>query len=825
MCKVGVVRSACLVLVLALAGWSGCSEKKTPETVSGPQAEQGKVASGAPEAEGKKPEATAPTEEGEKPEEAGSAAAQKTGGEEAKAPDAKTPAEKTVEKIYEEAEDQELGAASPTGGPANQASPADVPTEPSKKPALEDTGVRAKMMAVDRSVVGMIGSPLEDGGGAFGDSHGGGAYMMKDGSAFGSGSLEVTGSGLSAYLDEGDGIAAGPGGGPIGAPGTIAGIPPTPTPGAEQYGGPVENEFKDVSAEPMSTFSIDVDTASYSNVRRFIQSGSLPPADAVRIEELVNYFDYEYPQPTGEDPFAIVTEVSQCPWNEKSRLVLVGLQGKRPPAGELPPSNLVFLLDVSGSMSSSDKLPLVQAGYRLMVQQLRKEDRVAIVTYAGAAGLVLDSTPGDRKEEILAAIDRLSAGGSTAGAEGIMLAYRVARDNFIAKGNNRVILATDGDFNVGISSNEELEKLIEDKRKEGIFLSVLGFGTGNLKDQRMEQLADKGNGNYAYVDGLLEAKKVFMTQLTGTLFTIAKDVKIQIEFNPLKVAKYRLVGYENRMLAREDFLDDKKDAGELGAGHRVTALYEVVPAEEKPKAAEETRYTETKVKESAATSGELMLVKLRYKHPDLDKSIGMEQPALDQNTPLDQTSANFRFAAAVAEFGMLLKDSKFKGSTTFDTVLELARKAKGEDPFGYRAEFIQLVENAQLQVASRPAVVLSDNAHDLLPHNSKINLGEVRALVGGTIDKNALNKYLRARQSAFLKCFVTVGRKNPGLGGRLELKVEINLAGRAAAKVVSDNTGDPAFGICIVGKMGEWSFPKPDGKPVEFRFPLVARRL
>jgi Ca-activated chloride channel family protein len=755
------------MLLSAMILGGGCAEKKAPEPGPGAQQAEGEKGSEAkgPTEQGKKPEGAGAAAEEEKPEGA-RAAGESTISESAPAGEGASggpaegekgsgqpsQAENVVEKIHDQAEAAQLGPTQPGTAVADSAGKVEVIEGPAKMLEAAERMERARKLVSSRTTVGTMG--------------------------------------------------------------TIAGIPPVPTPGTEQYGGPVENEFKDVSAEPMSTFSIDVDTASYSNIRRFIQSGGLPPADAVRIEEIVNYFDYEYPDPTGEDPFAIVTEVSQCPWNEQNRLVLVGLQGKRPPAAELPPSNLVFLLDVSGSMSSADKLPLVQGGYRLMVSQLRKEDRVAIVTYAGAAGLVLPSTPGDQKQTILEAIDRLSAGGSTAGAEGILLAYEVAKENFIQKGNNRVILATDGDFNVGISSNEELEKLIEDKRKEGIFLSVLGFGTGNLKDQRMEQLADKGNGNYAYVDGLLEAKKVFMTQLTGTLFTIAKDVKIQIEFNPLKVAKYRLVGYENRMLAREDFLDDKKDAGELGAGHRVTALYEVVPAEDKPKAAEESRYTETKLKDTAATSGELMLVKLRYKHPDLDKSVGMEQPALDQDTPLDKASANFRFAAAAAGFGMLLKDSKFKGTATFDSVLALARGAKGEDPFGYRAEFIQLVEKAQLLVASgmaAPRPTPADRDYRL-----GVKLDPARSFVGGIVDKQAVNKYLRVRSSAYQKCFTKVVRKNPNAGGRLDLSIKIDLDGRATVKPVKDNTGDPELAKCVIGKLQEWSFPKPEGKPVEF---------
>jgi len=467
-------------------------------------------------------------------------------------------------------------------------------------------------------------------------------------------------------------------------------------PGFEDYARIVENEFKKTLDNPLSTFSIDVDTASYANTRRFLNDGRLPPPDAVRIEELVNYFDYDYEPPMGEDPFAIETEISRSPWNRKNRLVLIGMQGKEIPKEKLPPSNLVFLLDVSGSMNRANKLPLLKQGFKLLARQLKKEDRVAITVYAGAAGLVLPSTPGNETEKIFAAFDRLRAGGSTAGAAGITLAYQVARENFIKGGNNRVILATDGDFNVGTSSNAELERLIEEKRKDGIFLTVLGFGSGNYKDSKMEQLADKGNGNYAYIDSLLEAKKVLVTELTGTLFTIAKDVKLQIEFNPTRVREYRLIGYENRVMAKEDFDDDKKDAGELGVGHTVTALYELVPETGKPGEGADLKYVKTKVKEGAAGSRELMTVKLRYKAPDGDVSKLIEHPVLDAGLVLEKTSDSFRFAASVAAFGMLLRGSKYAGDATFKLARELAVGAKGKDERGYRAEFIQLVEKAEL---------------------------------------------------------------------------------------------------------------------------------
>lgn len=466
----------------------------------------------------------------------------------------------------------------------------------------------------------------------------------------------------------------------------------------EEYDRIYENEFLDALSNPLSTFSIDVDTASYSNVRRFINDSRLPPQDAVRIEEFINYFTYDYPSPEDEHPFSITTELSAAPWNPAHHLVHIGLQGRRMPKEELPDSNLVFLLDVSGSMNEPNKLPLVKQGFKLLVDQLDEDDRVAIVVYAGAAGLVLPPTHGDNKSAILQAIDNLEAGGSTAGGQGIELAYQVARENFIVEGNNRVILATDGDFNVGPSSDAELVRLIEQKREEGIFLTILGFGTGNYKDSKMEQLADKGNGNYAYLDNIREAKKVLVSELAGTLLTIAKDVKIQIEFNPVKVKAYRLIGYENRLLAKEDFADDTKDAGELGAGHSVTALYEIIPvdADEATRPTPELKYQETELSTEAEQTNEMMTVKLRYKQPDGDESILMVHPVLDESISLDQTSDNFRFSAAVAEFGLLLRDSEFKGDATYEQCLELAQGSKGPDEAGYRAEFIRLVETVQL---------------------------------------------------------------------------------------------------------------------------------
>jgi Ca-activated chloride channel family protein len=466
----------------------------------------------------------------------------------------------------------------------------------------------------------------------------------------------------------------------------------------EEYSKIEENSFKQVKVDPLSTFSIDVDPASYANMRRFLNSGQLPPKDAVRIEELINYFDYTFGQPDDGRPFAVHTEVAECPWNQGHRLVRIGLKGKEIALDKLPPTNLVFLLDVSGSMQDPAKLPLLKSAFKLLVNQLRPQDRVAITVYASAEGLVLPSTPGSDKKTILEMLDKLEAGGCTAGAAGIQLAYRTAKENFIKNGNNRVILATDGDFNVGVSSTGELIRMIEQKREEGIYLSVLGFGTGNLKDSRMEQLADKGNGNYAYIDNITEARKVLVSQMGGTLFTIAKDVKIQVEFNPAKVKAYKLIGYENRLLNKEDFNDDKKDAGELGSGHTVTALYEIIPAgsQEEVPGVDPLKYQETKVSPNASKSSEMMTVKLRYKLPAENESKLITKVIMDRNGEMENASEDFRFAAAVAEFGLLIRDSKFKGHSTYAQALSLARGAKGQDKEGYRAEFIKLAETARL---------------------------------------------------------------------------------------------------------------------------------
>lgn len=482
----------------------------------------------------------------------------------------------------------------------------------------------------------------------------------------------------------------------------------------EQYDQIIENPFLPAKDHALSTFSIDVDTASYANTRRFLTQGALPPPSAVRIEELINYFTYDDPQPAGDAPFSVNMELAQCPWTPGHHLLRVGLKGREIAKEQRPNSNLVFLLDVSGSMQSHNKLPLVKEAMRMLVEQLTENDMVTIVVYAGQEGLALDTTSGDQKEKILAAIDTLSAGGSTHASAGITLAYQKAQQNFLKDGTNRVILCTDGDFNVGITNDEALVDLITDKAKSNVFLSVLGFGMGNLKDAKMEKLADKGNGNYGYIDTAKEAKKVLVEQMTGSLITIAKDVKIQIEFNPAKIASYRQIGYENRVLAAKDFDDDTKDAGEIGAGHGVTALYEVVlvgnkaPAEKKEAAIDGVPLKYQKPSESttpaptaalelteAAQSGELCTVKLRYKEPTGDQSALLEFPLKQEPLRFGQASENLRFASAVAAFGMVLRNSEHRGGATLSAVEEIASAALGKDPHGYRAEFLELVRKAE----------------------------------------------------------------------------------------------------------------------------------
>lgn len=478
----------------------------------------------------------------------------------------------------------------------------------------------------------------------------------------------------------------------------------------EEYAPIDENRFRSPLNHPFSTFSIDVDAASYSNMRRFINNGQMPPKDAVRIEEMINYFQYHYPEPTGRAPVAIHSELAACPWSPKHQLVMIGLQGKTIPVENLPASNLVFLVDVSGSMRTRNKLPLVKSAMKLLVDQLRPQDRVALVVYAGAAGVVLPSTAGEEKRKIKDAINKLKAGGSTAGGAGIRLAYRIAKKNFIDEGNNRVILATDGDFNVGVSSNAAMEALVEEQRNHGVFLTVLGFGTGNYKDSKMEILADKGNGNHAYIDNINEAKKIFIQEFGGTLFTIAKDVKLQVEFNPNLVAGYRLIGYENRMLKEEDFNNDKRDAGDMGSGQSVTALYEIIPAGEPTdfiEPVDQPKYQHTVI-DSKAGSTELMTVKLRYKNPEDSASRLITKRVANDSPSWQKASDNFRFAAAVAEFGLLLRNSQFKQQSTYKQAVELARSGMGEDTEGYRHELVNLIKNVSLLQGKDLSVAIPD---------------------------------------------------------------------------------------------------------------------
>lgn len=467
----------------------------------------------------------------------------------------------------------------------------------------------------------------------------------------------------------------------------------------EDYDFIKENGFLKTTDNPLSTFSIDVDAASYSNVRRMLKQGQLPPAGAVRIEEMINYFPYNYPQPLDDAPFSFTTEMSNAPWNPEHKLVMIGMQGKKVSAEKLPASNLVFLIDVSGSMMGPTRLDLVKASMKLLTDQLREQDKVSIVVYAGAAGMVLAPTSGSEKSSIKNALDQLEAGGSTAGGAGIQLAYTIARNNFIKNGNNRVILCTDGDFNVGVSSSDELERMIEKERKSGVFLTVLGYGMGNYKDNKMQKLADKGNGNHAYIDGLHEAKKVLVNEFGGTLFAIAKDVKLQVEFNPIKVQGYRLIGYENRMLNKEDFNDDKKDAGEMGSGHTVTALYEIIPTGTHStfiKDVDDLKYKTATGQHMGPIpfTDEVMNIKFRYKAPDGDVSKLLVHPVKDKAVKYENASGNYRFATAVAAFGMLLRESEFKGNASYALVQQWAQQALGIDKEGYRAEFVNLVKTA-----------------------------------------------------------------------------------------------------------------------------------
>src|SRR6218665_3813755 len=467
---------------------------------------------------------------------------------------------------------------------------------------------------------------------------------------------------------------------------------------SESYAESIENPFESPKTAPLSTFSIDVDNASYTNIRRFINNGQQVPKDAVRVEEMMNFFKYKYPQPADQHPFSINTEYSESPWNSKHKLLKIGLQGKDIPMTNLPASNLVFLIDVSGSMGDENKLPLLKESMKVMVKELRPKDKVSIVVYAGAAGVVLEPTSGNEKQKIMDAFDDLNAGGSTAGGEGIELAYKLAQQNFIKEGNNRIILATDGDFNVGASSDDDMEDLIEEKRKSGIFLTVLGYGMGNYKDSKMEILADKGNGNYAYIDNIQEANRFLGKEFKGSMFAIAKDVKIQIEFNPKQVQSYRLIGYENRRLRPEDFKNDTIDAGELGSNHTVTALYEIIPVGVKSDyltaQPDDLKYTKTETNLNNY-SNELATIKFRYKKPDGEKSIEMVQVIENKLVALEKASDDMKFSSAVAWFGLKLRDSKLIADKSSEGIVKLAKQGNSNDGEGYKAEFIRLVEGVK----------------------------------------------------------------------------------------------------------------------------------
>jgi Ca-activated chloride channel homolog len=505
-------------------------------------------------------------------------------------------------------------------------------------------------------------------------------------------SAEALGGGLKT-APEFSAIAAPP---PPGAP-PVADRTFRPSFNTEAYDRITDNPFIRVTQDPLATFSIDVDTASYANVRRFINQNTLPPKDAVRIEEMINYFSYDYPQPTGPHPILAQMEVASAPWSPQHRLVRIGIKGKDLDLSRRPSSNLVFLIDVSGSMQPPEKLPLLKNAMKMLIENLSENDRVSMVVYAGASGVVLPPTTGDKKPVILRALDNLEAGGSTNGASGIQLAYNLAAANYIRGGTNRVILATDGDFNVGITNQGDLIRLIEEKAKSGVFLSVLGFGLGNLKDSTLEKLADSGNGNYAYIDTLNEARKVLVEQMGGTLVTIAKDVKIQIEFNPTQVNAYRLIGYENRVLRNEDFNNDLKDAGDMGAGHTVTALFEIVPAgaDVPVPGVDPLKYQTPPAPARPANTRETLTLKIRYKDPEGSQSKLLEVPLVDSGKSFAAASTDYRFAASVAAFGMILRDSPYRGSTSLSSVLDMAEGSKGIDRSGYREEFIGLVNRAR----------------------------------------------------------------------------------------------------------------------------------
>ena len=638
--------------------------------------------------------------------------------------------------------------------------------------------------------------------------------------------LAVKGSSIAHLLgSQGAAGGIGAGGFAAGASGRVSGLIQAEPASTEEYARVKERGFVSPRAEPLSTFSIDVDTASYANTRRFLNQGQLPPRDAVRIEELINYFPYDYPDPDGPHPFSVTTELSTAPWNRDHPLLRVGLQGMKLDLSEVPAFNLVFLLDVSGSMNSPDKLPLLKAAFKLLVQRMRPQDRVAITVYAGAAGLVLPSTSGEERERILAALDGLRAGGSTAGGAGIKLAYQIAQEHLIEGGNNRVILATDGDFNVGVSSTGALERLIEEKRKTGVYLTVLGFGSGNTKDARMETLADKGNGNYAYIDSVLEARKVLVTEMGGTLVTIAKDVKLQLEWNPARVKGYRLIGYENRALAAQDFNDDKKDAGELGAGHRVTAFYELIPAgsDEAVPGVDPLKY---QTAEAAASYADWCTIKLRYKPPKEDTSQLLSQPVTGEVIRLRDTSPDFRFASAVVELGLLLQGSEHKGTATFEALIARAEKTVGPDPEGYREEFVALARAAEALSKGGASPGQGPAIGDIHVNKPLARLKAAYKLTrtggSGKIDEPVVERVLRRRRGAVRHCYERRLKITPTLAGQVLVGFTVGEQGRVIKiKALENTTGDPPLDRCVVDKLKRWRFPKPEGGEAQFEWKII----
>jgi len=562
------------------------------------------------------------------------------------------------------------------------------PASPAEAPAPTPTAARAEKPKQPDSLgtLGLTGSG--SGGGGRGTSAG-----IGTGQGFGAGHGRLAGSHMTASPKR------------MVASGHVIAQRPAEF-NTENYAHVAENAFSSVADQPLSTFSIDVDTASYSNARRFLNNGTLPPKDAIRIEEWLNYFSYDYPEPVSNEPFSVTSEVSACPWNGSHRLLRLGLKSQQISQAETPARNLVFLLDVSGSMMPENKLPLLKRGLSLLAENLRAKDTISIVVYAGASGLALPPTSGAERARVLDALGRLEAGGSTNGGDGIRLAYATARQHFVKGGINRVLLATDGDFNVGTSSEGELQRLIEDERKSGVFLTVLGFGDGNVKDSTMEMLADKGNGNYAYIDSLAEARKVLVREAGSTLITIAKDVKLQVEFNPAQVRSYKLIGYENRLLAKEDFNDDKKDAGEIGAGHAVTALYEIVPKGENaaPPKVDPLKYQTAPLVSAAAASNELLTVNIRYKQPSSDTSSKFSRVVIDAGLPLDKTSPDFRFSAAVAEAALVLRGAPDTSGASLEAARNLAQGALGSDATGDRHEFISLLAKARALAPSSATI-------------------------------------------------------------------------------------------------------------------------